>query len=268
MKLHIQKAKELFGHAWQHEFDQLKQSIDTDSLTESYNQFCRQCRRDQTKYNLTGEWPRLTYQLVNQSVYQNTEHMQTNYLPGLLLSHWLWPHHYRQMQFFCWSFLSHMVQAQATEYLEVGVGSGAYSWQVLQQLPDCDGLAIDISPASLDFAQKLNPTLTTKCIGIEQQADASTSWLICVEVLEHLEDPVTFLKELHRVLAPGGRAFVTAAVNSASYDHIWLYHNAHEVAEQISQAGFHIEQYWTASAHPPRNQRQVPQVAAFVVTHI
>ena len=55
MNLHIQKAKELFGDTWQQEFDQLKQSIDVDSLSESYNQFCRQCRRDQTKYNLTGK---------------------------------------------------------------------------------------------------------------------------------------------------------------------------------------------------------------------
>lgn len=267
MNLHVQKAQELFGQQWQQEFDQLLTAVDTSGWSDSYNQFCRQSRRDQTQYNMTGQWPRRQYETINQTVYQNNSHMQEQYLPGLLLSHWLWPHHYRQMQFFCWSFVSRMQQQQANDFLEVGVGTGAYSWQILKQLPACQGRAIDISPASVAFAQRLNPTLDVKCMTVEQVPSASVQWLICVEVLEHLDDPLNFLQQLHRTLAPHGTAFVTAAVNSASYDHIWLYRNASDVADQIEQAGFYIEQSWTGSAHPPRNQRQVPQVAAFVIKH-
>lgn len=268
MNLHVQKARELFGEEWQQEFDLVQQTINLDNAVESYNRFCRQASRDQAKYNMTGQWPRVSYQSINQSVYQNSDHMTSNYLPGLLLSHWLWPHHYRQMQFFRWSFLSQMIQQRAQEFLDIGVGSGAYSWQVLNRLPSCQGLAIDVSPASLEFAKRLNPTLETKCISVEQHPDASTSWLICVEVLEHLEDPKAFLRELNRVLAPGGHAFITAAINSASYDHIWLYHNPSEVSKQIEQSGFYIEQSWVGSAHPPQGRRHVPQVAAFLVKKV
>jgi 2-polyprenyl-3-methyl-5-hydroxy-6-metoxy-1,4-benzoquinol methylase len=268
MNLHVQKARELFGDKWQQEFDQLMQASDIENPVEAYNRFCRQAARDQARYNATGHWQNVVYATVNQTVYQDADHMKSNYLPGLLLSHWLWPHHDRQMQFFRLSLLSQMIQAQATEFLEVGVGSGAYSWQILQHLPDCQGVAIDISPASLEFAQKLNPTLQTKCVGIEQQPSDSTNWLICVEVLEHLENPKAFLDELYRVLLPTGCAFITAAIDAASYDHIWLYRSAQDVARHIEQAGFYIEQYWTGSAYPPSGQRHVPKVAAFLVKKI
>jgi SAM-dependent methyltransferase len=41
--------------------------------------------------------------------------------------------------------------------------------------------------------------------------DAAFDVVVCIEVIRYLEDPVVALSEIHRVLAPGGMAFVTAA---------------------------------------------------------
>ena len=90
--------------------------------------------------------------------------------------------------------------------------------------------------------------------------------LICVEVLEHLEQPVVFLKALRAGLAPGGRAFITAAINAAHSDHIYLYRNGEEVLEHLQSAGFSLEQAFLGAAYaPPAHDVPVPLAAAFVV---
>lgn len=53
-------------------------------------------------------------------------------------------------------------------------------------------------------------------------ADASFDYLLCTEVLEHAEDPVALVAEMHRVLRPGGILVATvpfsARVHHAPYD--------------------------------------------------
>jgi len=85
-------------------------------------------------------------------------------------------------------------------------------------------------------------------------------------VLEHLEDPLTFLKALRRILTPGGQAFITAALNAPNADHIYLYRSPLEVADQLVAAGFYVQQYQSAFAYAPRkNSKYIPEIAAFIV---
>jgi hypothetical protein len=91
-------------------------------------------------------------------------------------------------------------------------------------------------------------------------------WLVCIEVLEHLEDPVAFLRALRAALAPGGRAFITAALNAAHVDHIYLYETVEDVLEQLRAADFALEQGFVANADASSKPGvPVAAVAAFVV---
>jgi len=92
-------------------------------------------------------------------------------------------------------------------------------------------------------------------------------WLICIEVLEHLEDPVAWLRRLRESVVPGGRAFITAALNAAQLDHIYLYENSEQVIAHLRAAGFALEQGFVATAYkPPTPDTPVPAVAAFIVS--
>ena len=199
--------------------------------------------------------------------------MLAEYLPGLLLSHFLWPHHYRQIQFFDQAFLGPMQRRGPTNFAEVGVGTGVYTGRILRRIADSSGEGYDISPSSCAFARK-----HVEAIGASQRFRLNeqdilvrpitpTPWLVCVEVLEHLEDPVTFLRALKTGLAPGGRAFITAALNAAHSDHIYLYRTADEVLTHLEQAGFVLEQGFVGAAYgPPSPGVPVPLAAAFVLS--
>ena len=90
--------------------------------------------------------------------------------------------------------------------------------------------------------------------------------MIAPNCFEHLEDPVAWLRRLRDAVVPGGRAFITAALNAAQLDHIYLYENSEQVIEHLQAADFAVEQGFLANAHKPAAPGiPVPAIAAFIV---
>jgi 2-polyprenyl-3-methyl-5-hydroxy-6-metoxy-1,4-benzoquinol methylase len=270
-----------FGLPWAERFDtELNAFFSTDServrlAAKGYADFALDAIRLQKKFNKTREYIHKTYADLMDSVYLNHEYMFNLYLPGILLSQYLWPHHYRQLEFFWNRFVPLARQNNVNLFYDIGVGTGFYSKEALRALPNAQGCAIDISPHSLSHAQKLvdawglNLRYEIKLKNIieepmHHQADA----LINVEVLEHLEDPKQFLRSLYSILKNGGIAFVTAAVNAPNFDHIYLYRSLNEVAAQISAAGFKIIDSAEYIAYAPASQEIAPSSAVFILRKV
>ena len=76
----------------------------------------------------------------------------------------------------------------------------------------------DIRFSYIDFFDLFGPTRTaTHALAIP---DASFDRILCWETMEHFNfNPVKFVRELHRVLRPGGRAFITVP-NKAAFQAI------------------------------------------------
>ena len=51
--------------------------------------------------------------------------------------------------------------------------------------------------------------------------DASIGTVVCVEVLEHVHDPIRAVEEIHRVLKPGGVAVLTSVMFMPVHAHPW-----------------------------------------------
>jgi hypothetical protein len=62
--------------------------------------------RRQKRFERERKYPAKTYAEAAAEVYFNDEYMANNYLPGLLLSHDLWPHHFQQLEYFPSFFLA------------------------------------------------------------------------------------------------------------------------------------------------------------------
>lgn len=275
----VHRAAAQFGPAWATSFGELLERLYagetavTDAV-QGYGAFAMDAMRRQKRFERDRRYAARSYAEAAAEVYHNDEHMRRQYLPGLLLSHYLWAHHVQQVQYFEGFFVPWLKQHGVTRFAEVGVGTGLYSRLLLQHLPEARGTGLDISPMSLQFTQAhvagygyadryralnhdiLQAPLPDRCPAV-----------VCVEVLEHLEDPTAMLRGLRDLCTPDGRLFVTAALNAADADHIHLYRKPEDVVAQVEAAGLHVEHCFHAHAYaPPAPGVPVPSALAMVLS--
>jgi len=157
-------------------------------------------------------------------------------------------------------------------FYEVGTGTGFYTVQIFRHDPRFRGYGIDISPHSRQFTLNningwgFGPAFTsmdTNIIGADLEPLPCVQ---CIEVLEHLSDPQTFLNHLRRMLKPGGHGFITAALTAPNADHIYLYWTPKDVIDQLEAAGFTVKDYVEELAYEAPPEEIVPKVAAFIVS--
>jgi len=93
--------------------------------------------------------------------------------------------------------------------LEVGCGSGLQTRKLVEH---AEVVGLDISPLALAAARQTVPRGRWACgsadIGLPFTA-ASFQAIYCCEVIEHILDVRQALREMHRVLAPGGLLFLS-----------------------------------------------------------
>ena len=274
----IERGLATFGPSWGAQFEETLNRVfptpaELSDAANAYALFAIDMMRRQRTFEQDRRYPDRSYQESMTEVYLDTDFMSRQYLPALLLSHYLWPHHYQQANFFTSAFVSTFALSENPEFIEVGVGTGIHSRWLLRTVSTARGIGVDVSQASLDFAARhvsvfdVADRYDTRLLDVLEDDLAPVPWIICVEVIEHLEDPLVFLHALRRLLAPGGHAFITTALNAAHVDHIYLYETSEQVIDQLGWAGFTLEEAFLANAYAPRKQGlPVPAVAAFIVT--
>jgi SAM-dependent methyltransferase len=274
----VANLKAAFGTEWTLLVDETVTRLFPDdsalaAAVEGYSRFSLEAVRLQLRFEKELAYPQKSYADVTKSVYANESYMRSCYLPGLLLSHDLWPHHFRQRRYFERAFVDDLHRSGTERFYDIGVGTGLYSRLALVGAPRAHGTGFDISPTSRAFAEKhvrafgAGDRYRIELGDVIECPAPAVDRLVCVEVLEHLENPLLLLAALRAMLRRGGRAFVTAAINAPNIDHIYLYRNSEEVRAQLVEAGFAVEQYFVGLAGPPRHRgAPVPEVAAFVVT--
>lgn len=275
---HVERGLATFGVGWAAELEELlERMFQTEGSVElaakGYCAFVLDGMRLMKRFEKTGEYVAKTYAEAASEVYNNREYMFNLYLPGNLLSHYLWPHHYRQLVFVRNSFIADMRASASPSFFDVGIGTGFYSRVLLNEVPGARGIGFDVSEFSIDYTRRQvdayqcgdryelrRQDVTAQPVGVV------APFVVCVEVLEHLEDPLAMLRTLRSLVAPGGKALITAALTAPNADHIYLYRNAEEVHQQLREVGFRLEQYFAAAAYVPRANEPVPTIAAFIVT--
>jgi SAM-dependent methyltransferase len=112
-----------------------------------------------------------------------------------------------------WSFFTADVQPllpDAPVLADLGCGPGLYLRDVRARLPEATLIGVDKGEDMLGHARTLTfegqaPTFENGDVaGTLPLADGSVDLLTIAAVMHTLEDPFSFLKEVRRVLAPGG----------------------------------------------------------------
>ena len=275
----VDTAFDTFGTSWLNNFiynvetlfSQIIPSSDNPLLfnaIEAYSEFCADALRHQSFFERYGHYMNSSAAYCLDNYYSNDEYMTNRYLPGLWLSHYLWPHHYNMLNNFS-SRISHYIRHPHGLFYEIGVGCGIYSKTILENIPNVRGIGIDISDSSLNFtnsvissfgySQRYSTQKHDIFDGIDQKAD----FLVCQEVLEHVEDPSNFCKALSDMLMPGGRAFITAALNAAHSDHIYLFSNTLQLEDMLRAAGFIPLAFQEEFAYFTKPRNLTPSLAGF-----
>ncbi|MBK9292969.1 MAG: class I SAM-dependent methyltransferase [Oligoflexia bacterium] len=278
----ISKRFNEFGEKWALSFEkELEVFFSNDEqrlqkASHGYGLFALDGLRLQKKFDKTLQYIAKRYEDVKGEVYLNRSYMFDLYLPGILLSHYLWPHHYNQKLWFQNKFIPLIKSQNVKTYCDVGVGTGFYSKEVLLNMPAIKGDGYDISEFSLEHTKMLIDRWGFgdhyRCHVQDIIANPPTIKADCainVEVLEHLEDPITFLKALRKMVKDGAMAFITAAIDAPNMDHIYLYRDLDAVAKELKAANFKVIDAENFPAFTdPKPGETVPQNGSFIVQAI
>jgi ubiquinone/menaquinone biosynthesis C-methylase UbiE len=102
------------------------------------------------------------------------------------------------------------LDGQGCRLLDVGVGTGHHLAQLRSR--GYEGAGIDGSTDMLERARAANPEADLRRADVSALpfAEEQFDLVLCIEVLRYLEHPQPCLREMARVLKPGGRCVATA----------------------------------------------------------
>jgi len=147
------------------------------------------------------------------------------------------------------SFTEKIVQSLSgsetkSKILDVGCGTGA-NLEMLLNFGDAEG--VDVSDDALEFCRKKELKVHK---GLAEELpfdDESFDIVTALDVVEHLDDDVAGLKEMHRVLRKGGKSLVFVPA------FMWLWgvqddisnhrirYTKRQIVERLEKAGFEVE---------------------------
>jgi SAM-dependent methyltransferase len=181
---------------------------------------------------------------INQTLPQEMQPHTYSIMYQVEESHWWFAGRRRILS----SFVARIVESLAVKrphILYVGCGTGA-NLEMLSNFGSAEG--VDVSAEALTFCRSRG--VTEVKLGQAEQLpfpDSSFDLVTGLDVVEHLDDDLAGLREMHRVLRPNGRAllFVPAfmflwGVQDDISHHRRRYKLA-ELREVVTAAGFEIE---------------------------
>lgn len=221
------------------------------TFLDDYRWLCGVMLEEELFFRRANRYRLSTFAEAERTVYANRAFM-TRYMNGVLMTQLWWANHSAAMRYFRDAFLPS--NKQDCRHLEIGPGHGLFLY-LAASAPNAGTIAgWDVSPASLATTRHaLGAMGVTRPFDLSlvdifeapDRLDSATSSqfdsITFSEVLEHLENPGQALGAIAKLLAPAGRAFINAPVNSPAPDHIWLFRSPEEVVDLVKGSGLFVE---------------------------
>lgn len=189
-----------------------------------YNNFTNDYSKDIRQFLQTGKYP---FELeVKRSL------SRLDYDVVLILSVVLSEHRHR-----IFNQLILSSNSSSSEIVLIGVGSGLEIEFLNRQNNRITAYDISIS----DFVKTMYSDIKI----VESYFDGtekSLSRIYAIELVEHLTDPVAFLKMIYDSMLFGGQFFFTTATNVPQIDHLANFPDLADFESKLKQIGFTIEQ--------------------------
>ncbi|MDO8521036.1 MAG: class I SAM-dependent methyltransferase [bacterium] len=212
----------------------------------------------QTELEKNGRYRYSTFAEVEREVFKKDREGGrggVDYLWGLYFTEVFWATHHRLFQFYRREFVNKC--GEVGTCLDIPVGTGIFLSHFLTTNSEWKGIGIDLSSQAITAARELflvngqSERVSLVKEDVYEYAFAGQfERIICVEFLEHVEDPLRVLAKLNDMLKMNGRIFLATVAWAAAIDHIYLYKSADEVRYHIARSGFDIEQEYVQNIFP------------------
>lgn len=222
----------------------IDKSVDISTLAESYGVIVRDTFKEQLYFQRHGHYRFSSYTEVADSVYMNDQYMNL-YMHGLALTSYLWINHVALRRYY-----EESIKARGKgSYLEIGPGHGYYFMQAMKLSSCNDFLGVDLSPTSIRLSEDVissgrfgdfNNYQLLEANFLEWESHQKYDYVVMSEVLEHVEEPLSFLLKIADCLSDNGTAFITTCINAPAIDHIFLFDSVESITEMIENAGLNI----------------------------
>jgi 2-polyprenyl-3-methyl-5-hydroxy-6-metoxy-1,4-benzoquinol methylase len=192
-----------------------------------------------------GNYRYSTFTEVGDHVYFDESYMN-QYMYGLAISLIFWSSHLEIHRF----FEETLPRQKSGTYLEIGPGHGRFLMSAMEHSTFSKFLGVDISATSiaqtramLDYfnpAPDANLSLSVQDFHETELPAGSCDAIVMGEVLEHVEDPASFLTKIRELAADDAHIFVTTCVNAPQIDHIYLFRKLEDIIELIESQGLKV----------------------------
>jgi SAM-dependent methyltransferase len=139
----------------------------------------------------------------------------------------------------------------AMRIFDLGSGQGDLITKLQTLLPNASFVGAELSESGVEISRRKVPGATFLVADLFQPPSALaafTGWAthaICSEVLEHVDDPIEFLKTSQTYLAPNARLVVTVPGGPMSAFDQHIGHRQHfdrrKIRSMLEQAGYSVE---------------------------
>lgn len=145
----------------------------------------------------------------------------------------------------CWVVRRLLRRLKPRDFIEIGAASGHMA-QWMSDSMKMDGIAVEISPTALEMLQeRLNGNDRVRIFDQDSRhLDASADVVLSMEVLEHIEDDDSALKNWFDLIRPGGHLLLSVPAHQRRFSaedemvgHFRRY-DKRPLARQLTRIGF------------------------------
>jgi len=135
--------------------------------------------------------------------------------------------------------------------LDIGSGTGGFAEQFCSRFPEARLLGLEISKTGVELSARRVPRAEFVQRDLmaappnDQQISFGATHAVCSEVLEHLDDPLTFLLNAKMYMAPNCRLVVTVPGGAPNRFDTYIGHRRHyspaDLQMLLETAGFEVD---------------------------
>lgn len=145
--------------------------------------------------------------------------------------------------------------------LDAGMGFGQYTYFLAKRFPDAEILAVDVKEEQIEdcryfFSKCGMDKVKFEIADLTKIAyDSEFDFILCVDVMEHIEDDRTVFKNFARALKKGGKLLVNTPSNLGGSDaeseddesfieeHARLGYSREDITEKLNSAGMDVTEF-------------------------